>query len=55
MIARLICHKNTDNNRWRLCYDCWKSIGCPKDEKELHAEIEKRPNLISALQKAGRI
>lgn len=51
----LICCRPANNDRFKLCFNCWRDLGQPKDESKLQEIIAKNPGLVSALIKTWRI
>lgn len=46
----VVCNsKIPDQVRVRLCFDCWRSFGEPKDKKDFEKFLKQHPSLASAL------
>lgn len=48
----LICEKSVDLlGTKRLCFDCWRMLGMPKNNDECVQALLDRPNLVDELEK----
>ena len=50
----VICRGYASAPKYRLCWHCWESIGSPSNKEELLRELEKRPNLLAAIDRRER-
>jgi hypothetical protein len=44
-----LCYDDATNEKWYLCYNCWKMFGKPKDNEEILNYLKDHPDLLSAL------